>query len=114
MPRRNVRAEMVAGAARLLASKGLEGTSFAEVLAAVGAPRGSTYHHFPGGKTELVGAALDLARDQAMAVMEPMRGQPAAAVVRRFLSLWRQLLEVTDLRTGCAVLAVTVAADDSQ
>jgi len=43
---------MVAGAARLLAEKGMEGTSFAEVLAATGAPRGSTYHHFPGGKTE--------------------------------------------------------------
>jgi len=48
----DVRARMVAGAARLLAEKGMEGTSFAEVLAATGAPRGSTYHHFPGGKTE--------------------------------------------------------------
>lgn len=52
MAKGDVRARMVAGAARLLAEKGMEGTSFAEVLAATGAPRGSTYHHFPGGKTE--------------------------------------------------------------
>ena len=109
-----VRARMVGGAVRLLAEKGVEGTSFAEVLTAVGAPRGSTYHHFPGGKAELVGAALDLAGDRALAVMEPIQGQPAPAVVRRFLSLWRQLLEATELRAGCAVLAVTVAADDAR
>ena len=76
MPRRNVRAEMVAGATRLLARKGLEGTSFAEVLAAAGAPRGSTYHHFPGGKRELVQEAVELAGAHAMAAMEP------AAVIR--------------------------------
>jgi len=113
MPRRNVRAEMVAGAARLLASKGLEGTSFAEVLAATGAPRGSTYHHFPGGKHELVQDAVKLAGERAMAALEPIRGEPAPVVIRRFLGLWRQLLQVSDFGAGCAVLAVTVAADDA-
>ncbi|MBL7487939.1 TetR/AcrR family transcriptional regulator [Frankia sp. AgB1.9] len=113
MARGDVRARMVAGAVRLLATKGLEGTSFAEVLAATGAPRGSTYHHFPGGKTELVGAALTVAGEYALAAMEPVRGQPAPVVVRQFLALWRQLLAATELRAGCAVLAVTVAADDA-
>ena len=56
---REVREVMVAGAARLLAVRGLEGTSFAEVLAATGAPRGSTYHPFPGGKRELVSDAVE-------------------------------------------------------
>jgi len=37
------------------------GTSFSEVLEATGAPRGSVYHHFPGGKDQLVKAALDWA-----------------------------------------------------
>jgi TetR/AcrR family transcriptional regulator, lmrAB and yxaGH operons repressor len=109
-----VRARMVAGAARLLAEKGMEGTSFAEVLAATGAPRGSTYHHFPGGKAQLVDAAVELAGDYAMASMEAMRGQPATTVVARFLALWRGLLAATELRAGCAVVAVTVAADDEE
>ena len=38
-----------------------EGTSFAEVLERSGAPRGSVYHHFPEGKDQLIGEALDAA-----------------------------------------------------
>jgi len=48
MAQGDVRTKMVRGAAGLLATKGVEGTSFAEVLAVTGAPRGSIYHHFPG------------------------------------------------------------------
>ena len=74
MPRNEVRTKMVEGAVRLLAINGVEGTSFAEVLAATGAPRGSIYHHFPGGKTELLHAALDLASERGLATMEATRG----------------------------------------
>lgn len=112
MAKGEVRARMVVGAVRLLAANGLEGTSFAEVLAATGGSRGSTYHHFPGGKTELIDAALDLAGAHATAALEAVRGEPAGVVVAEFLGLWRHLLEATELRSGCAVLAVTVAADE--
>src|SRR5580700_8419587 len=83
-PRGVVRSRMVEGAVRLLATKGVEGTSFAEVLAATGSPRGSVYHHFPGGKPELLHAALDLASDRGLAFMDATRGQPAVTVVERF------------------------------
>jgi len=114
MQRGDVRARMVEGAVRLLAINGVEGTSFAEVLAATDAPRGSVYHHFPGGKSELLHAALDLASERGMAAMEATRGQPAAIVVERFLDLWRSLLDRFQLSAGCAVLAVTVAANDTE
>jgi AcrR family transcriptional regulator len=103
---------MVGGAVRLLATKGVEGTSFAEVLEATDSPRGSVYHHFPGGKPELLHAALDLASERGLASMEATRGQPPAVVIERFLTLWRNLLERSELTAGCAVVAVTVAADD--
>jgi AcrR family transcriptional regulator len=103
---------MVEGAVRLLATKGVEGTSFAEVLEATDSPRGSVYHHFPGGKPELLHAALDLASERGLAAMEATRGQPAAVVIERFLALWRDLLDHSRLTAGCAVVAVTVAADD--
>ena len=74
---------------RLLATKGVEGTSFAEVLEATDSPRGSVYHHFPGGKPELLHAALDLASERGLAAMEATRGQPLAVVIERFLALWR-------------------------
>jgi TetR/AcrR family transcriptional regulator, lmrAB and yxaGH operons repressor len=112
MAQGDVRTNMVKGAAGLLATKGVEGTSFADVLAATGSPRGSIYHHFPGGKSELVHAALDLVSTRALAVMESKRGSSAVEVVEQFLGLWRQLLDHSELTAGCAVLAVTVAGPD--
>jgi TetR/AcrR family transcriptional repressor of lmrAB and yxaGH operons len=114
MAKGEVRERMILGAVRLLAERGLEGTSFAEVLELTGAPRGSTYHHFPGGKSELVAAALELAGSHAISVMEPLRGQPAPVVVQGFMTLWRRLLEASRMRSGCAVLAVTVAGNDDE
>jgi TetR/AcrR family transcriptional repressor of lmrAB and yxaGH operons len=107
-----VRARMVAGAARLLAEHGPPGASFGDVLAATGASRGSTYHHFPGGRKEMYAAALDLASGRALATIDRVRGQPARVVVERFVEMWRALLTATDLRLGCAVLAVAVAGED--
>jgi TetR/AcrR family transcriptional regulator, lmrAB and yxaGH operons repressor len=112
VPRGDVRARMVEGTVRLLATGGVEGTSFAEVLAATGSPRGSVYHHFPGGKPELLHAALDLAGERGLAAMQATRGEPVVVVVKRFLSLWRELLERSRFTAGCAVVAVTVAAGD--
>jgi TetR/AcrR family transcriptional repressor of lmrAB and yxaGH operons len=113
-PRGAVRTRMVEGAVRLLATRGVEGTSFAEVLGATDSPRGSVYHHFPGGKPELLHAALDLASKRGLAAMEATRGQPSAVVVERFLALWRGLLDYSRLTAGCAVVAVTVAANDDE
>src|SRR3984885_4713915 len=110
-PRGAVRSRMVEGAVRLLATKGVEGTSFAEVLEATDSPRGSVYHHFPGGKPELLHAALDLASERGLAAMEATRGQPAAVVIERFLALWRGLLDYSRLTAGCAGVEVTDGAN---
>ena len=108
---RGVREQMAAGAAQLLATKGLEGSSFAEVLKLTDAPRGSVYHHFPQGKAELVTAALDVVNERTFLALEQVRGRPAVEVTEHFLGLWRSLLEQAHFRAGCAVVAVTVAAD---
>jgi len=102
---------MIARTAVLLAKKGLQGTSFSEVLEASGAPRGSLYHHFPGGKDELVLAALGFAGEQATVVLDRLAGRPATEVAEAFIALWRLVLERSDFGAGCAVVAVTVAAD---
>jgi TetR/AcrR family transcriptional repressor of lmrAB and yxaGH operons len=110
----DTRQRMVIGAARLLAQRGLQETSFTEVLELTGAPRGSIYHHFPGGKDQLVGDAVALAGAHAIAVMEATRGQSATEVTKRFLALWRELLIKSDFSAGCSVLAVTVATDSAE
>jgi len=109
-----VRERMIAGAVRLLAQQGLQATSFSEVLALTGAPRGSIYHHFPGGKDQLVGAAVDAAGAHALEVLAPLTGADPATVTETFLGLWRLLLERTDATVGCAVLAVTVATHSDE
>jgi TetR/AcrR family transcriptional repressor of lmrAB and yxaGH operons len=104
----NVRDRMVEGAMAMLARLGLQATSFSEVLAATGTPRGSLYHHFPGGKDQLVAAAVDRAGAVLSDAMEPVAGEPADAVVARFLAIWRAVLTRSHCEAGCAVLAVAV------
>jgi AcrR family transcriptional regulator len=105
---------MVEAAARLLAARGLEGTSLADVLAAAHAPRGSMYHHFPGGKDQLLAEAIALAGRRSLEHVAGMAGQTPEAVTRRFLEGWRELLRRTDCQAGCAVLAVAVATHAPQ
>ena len=102
---------MVQGTARLLATRGLHGASFGEIIEATKVPRGSIYHHFPGGKDELVAEAMGWAGEQAIASLRASDGEPAAAIAARFLELWRHLLVQSDFHAGCSVLAVTVAAE---
>src|SRR5690242_20447853 len=52
------RERMVRAAVELFRERGYAATSFGDVLARSGAPRGSIYHHFPGGKEELAAEAL--------------------------------------------------------
>jgi TetR/AcrR family transcriptional repressor of lmrAB and yxaGH operons len=49
------------------------------VLEHSGAPRGFVYHHFPGGKDQLVVVALDRAGDRAIELLDPKAGEPAKA-----------------------------------
>jgi AcrR family transcriptional regulator len=102
---------MVAGAARLLAERGLQETSFSEVLELTGAPRGSIYHHFPDGKDQLIASAIDLAGSHAMALIDRSTGATAEEVTTHFLGMWREVLVRSNYKAGCSVLAVTIATD---
>jgi TetR/AcrR family transcriptional regulator, lmrAB and yxaGH operons repressor len=109
-----VRGRMVAGAAQLLAQRGLQATSFSEVLELTGAPRGSVYHHFPDGKDQLVTSALDLVGARLLEALEAQAGKPPEDVTKAFLQVWRSVLERSEFSAGCAVLAVTVATDSHE
>lgn len=107
----DTRTRMIEGTARLLATRGLQGASFGEIIEYTGVPRGSIYHHFPGGKDELVAEAIAYAGEHAIAQLRALDGAPADAIAERFLSLWRLLLEHSNFHAGCSVLAVTIATD---
>ena len=108
-----VREVMVNGAVQLLARRGLQATSFSEVLAFTGAPRGSVYHHFPEGKEQLVGEAVDLAGAYLIGLLDAKAGASAVEISDYFLQVWRSVLIRSDFQSGCAVLAVTVATDSA-
>src|SRR5260221_5485394 len=103
------REEMIEGALTLLAQKGLQATSFSEVLKFTKAPRGSIYHHFPGGKDELVAEALRLLEKRTVGLIKELDSSKPEKITEGFLGLWRYLLVNFDFSTGCSAVAVTVA-----
>jgi TetR/AcrR family transcriptional repressor of lmrAB and yxaGH operons len=109
-----VRERMVASAVNLLARHGLQSTSFSEVLEDSGAPRGSVYHHFPRGKDQMIGSALDAAGDRAIELLDRKAGASAEEIATWFLHIWREVLIRGKFEAGCAVLAVAVAADSPE
>jgi len=110
----DARQRMVESTAVLLAKRGLQATAFSDVIERSGAPRGSIYHHFPGGKDQLVDAAIELAGDRALAVLDAVEGRPPVEVTGHFIDVWRAVLVRSQLTAGCAVLAVTVATDSPE
>lgn len=97
-----VREAMIEAAWLLIAERGLEGMATREVLARTGAPRGSVYHHFPGGRAELIEAAIDYSRRWMQEKIEAIDAKTPDDVVAGYLGIWRRVLEGTDFRAGCA------------
>lgn len=99
---------MVAGAADMLRRRGLNATSVRELAKHSGAPLGSTYHYFPGGKSQLAAEAVRFA--DALAARRLAEELPAGPVagLRAFVEMWRKIVVDSDFRAGCPVLAVSV------
>jgi AcrR family transcriptional regulator len=102
------RRKMVESAAALIGAQGLTATSFSDVLAESGAPRGSIYFHFPGGKRELAREAIRWTSEQVMAHMQASPATSATEVVRHFVSLFQHVVEASEGAAGCAVAGVTI------
>ena len=54
---------MIVSASVLIRERGARATSIDDVLEHSGAPRGSVYHHFPGGREQLLRDATDFASE---------------------------------------------------
>ncbi|MGV0717576.1 TetR/AcrR family transcriptional regulator [Mycolicibacterium sp. XJ662] len=104
------RERMVVSAALLIRERGAHPTAIADVLAHSGAPRGSAYHYFPGGRTQLLCEAIDFAADHIAARMAKARS--GAEILDQLIGDYRKELIDTDYRAGCPVVAVSVEAGD--
>ncbi|MFI2780852.1 TetR/AcrR family transcriptional regulator [Streptomyces sp. ALB3] len=113
-PRRSEsRDRMILSAAALLREYGASATSIDRVLAHSGAPRGSVYHHFPGGRAQLIDEAVALAGDFIAGLIDAaVRADDPVEAVDAFFVLWRDRLVESGFRAGCPIVAVAVETND--
>lgn len=104
---------MIEGAIDSLRVHGASATSVDRVLASTGAPRGSVYHHFPGGRTQLVNDAVRTAGDIMSEFIERLtRDSDPDQALQKFAAMWRRTLRDSDFRAGCPIFAVAVETND--
>jgi TetR/AcrR family transcriptional regulator, lmrAB and yxaGH operons repressor len=104
----DTRDRMIEATVTALQHHGVAGMSFTEVLRESGAARGAIYHHFPGGKLQLVAQAAELNGHQVRERLADLPSDSPQAVVAGFLDLVRPVVEASANGGGCAVAAVTV------
>jgi AcrR family transcriptional regulator len=106
------RDRMIQSAALLFRENGYSGTGFRDVIEHSGAPRGSIYHHFPGGKEQLAAETVAWAAEviERRIARAAESGDPIAAL-GMFVDSWREVLEDSNFRAGCPVVAVAAEAD---
>jgi len=104
------RERMVISAALLMRERGAQPTAIADVLEHSGAPRGSAYHYFPGGRTQLLCEAIDYAGEYVAAKIA--RADTGLDALDGLIAHYRKQLLNSDYRAGCPVVAVSVEAGD--
>jgi TetR/AcrR family transcriptional repressor of lmrAB and yxaGH operons len=109
------RDRVVAVAAELFRARGVTGTGLMTILERAKAPRGSLYHHFPGGKDELV---LEALRFEAARIHTDLRAvlpvcEDESAAIHAFVEGLARSLERSEFRLGCPVstAALELAAE---
>jgi TetR/AcrR family transcriptional regulator, lmrAB and yxaGH operons repressor len=106
--RSDTRQKMLLSSVELLRERGAGGVTVDAVLSRSQSPRGSVYHHFPGGRGEIISEALNLAGDTISGIIEHSKDLGSLGALRRFGKLWRKLLLDSDFNAGCPVVSVAV------
>ena len=109
---RSPRERMVVSAALLIRERGARATAISDVLEHSGAPRGSAYHYFPGGRTQLLCEAVDYAGEHVGTIITEAEG--GLELLDTLIDKYRRQLLDSDFRAGCPVVAVSVEAGEQQ
>ena len=105
------RERMIRSTALLIRERGARATSIGAVLEHSGAPRGSVYHHFPGGREQLLQEATDFAGRYIAGRLEQGSDVRPLGAIDSLFEEYRQDLVDSDFRAGCPIVAVAVEAD---
>ncbi|MEM7114800.1 MAG: TetR/AcrR family transcriptional regulator [Chloroflexota bacterium] len=99
--------------ARLMHTQGYNATGISQILKESGVPKGSLYHHFPGGKTELAAAAVDRANSiivTGLTEMAERANNDAAELARLFCNYFIQDMRQSNFQRGCPIALTTLDA----
>jgi len=101
---------MLDAAEALMREQGLSGAGIKQIVKRSGAPIGSVYHHFPGGKNQFVAEALRIHGERARRLLEEAFSAKAP-LERRLRTFFRNAaayFEKAGTEKGCAIGAVTL------
>ena len=112
--RGSTRSSMLISAAAVMRERGAAGVTIDEVLARSGAPRGSVYYHFPGGRNQILVEALQYAGDAIAGVIDEAAQHGGMHLVSEFVEFWEQLLAESDFTAGCPVVAAAIGSADEE
>lgn len=97
----------------LIEARGYFGTGLNHILADSGAPRGSLYFHFPGGKDQLVGEAIRQASGGIDTIIATIEAADTRALIAALLQAVGQRLEQSGWNQGCPVATVALETSAS-
>ena len=109
----DTRQRLVGAAITLMRRSGLSGAGINEIVRESGAPKGSVYHFFPGGKRQIVGEALDAYRGDVVAFIDAALSRRRAAPdkVRALFDAFAERIEQGRYLQSCAAGAVCLDLD---
>jgi TetR/AcrR family transcriptional regulator, lmrAB and yxaGH operons repressor len=97
---------MVVTTAKLLRRQGYHGTGLNQIVAEAGAPKGSLYFHFPGGKEQLAAEAIEASAAYLDAGLRACERATALESVELYVSEAGRVLEASDFADGCPIATV--------
>ena len=100
---------LVQTAAELFRKQGYSATGLKQIIELSGAPKGSLYYYFPGGKESLAAAAVTLAGKAASNTLLSLKESTdsPADFIAQYCTLLAKWMEVSEFRSGCPI-ATTV------
>ncbi|SDQ51643.1 TetR/AcrR family transcriptional regulator [Thermostaphylospora chromogena] len=117
MPKRtDTRQRVLDTAAVLFQQQGYEATGLNQILTESGAPKGSLYFHFPGGKEQLATEALAMSGARLSRRLEDDLRQAAttAEAVDAIVNHLAERLVESDYAAGCPIATVALEATGNE
>ena len=99
------RGAIVRAAAALFRRNGYSATGINEIAEVSGAPKGSLYHYFPGGKEQIAEAAVRFAGAGVVATLEQLEQahSSAASMILAYCELLAGWMAKSGFRDGCPI-----------